>query len=49
MKKIIQTLITFSILFFGINGVKAVIVEEVILDDYVDGTCELQSEASHEW
>lgn len=48
MKKIIQTLITFSILFFGINGVKAVIVEEVILDDYVDGTCELQSEASHE-
>lgn len=39
MKKIIQTLITFSILFFGINGVKA--------DEY-EGTCELQKESTGE-
>lgn len=37
MKKIIQTLITFSILFLGINGVKAVPLE---LGEY-EGTCEL--------
>lgn len=39
MKKIIQTLITFSILFFGINGVKA--------EEY-EGTCELQKESTGE-
>lgn len=37
MKKIIQTLITFSILFLGINGVKAVPLE---LGEY-EGTCAL--------
>lgn len=37
MKKLVQTLITFSILFLGINGVQAVPLE---LGEY-EGTCEL--------
>ncbi len=39
MKKLVQILITFSILFFGINEVKA--------EEY-EGTCELQKESTGE-
>lgn len=42
MKKIIQILITFSILFLGINGVKANITKTY------EGTCNLKSKSSSE-